>query len=91
MYRTLVQPVLCYGREVWTIRKGDSNRLMACEMKFMKRMAGYTNWDHKRNQDILTELRIEPMIDYIKHCQESWRSHVNRMNAGRFPKAILRY
>jgi hypothetical protein len=31
------------------------------------------------------------MIDYIKHYQESWRSHVNRMKAGRFLKAILRY
>jgi hypothetical protein len=31
------------------------------------------------------------MIDYIKHYQERWRSHVNRMNAGRFLKAVLRY
>jgi hypothetical protein len=60
-------------------------------MKFIRRMAGYMKWDHKRNEDILTELKIEPMIDYIKHYQESWRSHVNTMNAGRFPKAILRY
>jgi hypothetical protein len=60
-------------------------------MKFMRKTAGYTKWDHKRNEDILTELKIEPMTDYIKHCQESWRSRVNKMNAGRFPKAILRY
>jgi hypothetical protein len=91
LYKTLARPVLFYGREAWTIRKGDSNRLTACEMKFMRRTAGYTKWDHKRNEDILTELKIEPMIHYIKHYQESWRSHVNRMNAGRFPKAILRY
>jgi hypothetical protein len=31
------------------------------------------------------------MIDYIKHYQETWRSHVNRMSAGRFLKTILRY
>jgi hypothetical protein len=60
-------------------------------MKFMRRTASFTKWDHKRNQDILTELNTEPMIDDIKHYQESWRSHVNRMSAGRFPKAILRY
>jgi hypothetical protein len=91
LYKTLAWPVLCYGSKAWTIRKGDSsNRFTACEMKFMRRTVGYTKWDHKRN-DILTELKIEPMIDYIKHYQESWRSHVNRMNAGRFPKSILRY
>jgi hypothetical protein len=54
-------------------------------MKFMRGTEGYMKWDHKRN-DILTELKIEPMIDYIKHYQESWRSYVNRMNAGRFQK-----
>jgi hypothetical protein len=90
-YKTLAQPVLCYGSKVWTIRKGDSNRLTACKMKFTRRTLDYTKWDHKRNEDILTELKIEPMIDYIKHYQESWRSHVNRMNAERFLKAILRY
>jgi hypothetical protein len=60
-------------------------------MKFMRRTAGYTKWDHKRNDDILKELKIESMIDYIKHYQESCRSHVNIMSAGRFPKAVLRH
>jgi hypothetical protein len=27
----------------------------------------------------------------IKHHPEKWRSHVNRMNSGRFPTAILGY
>jgi hypothetical protein len=71
-----------HGSEAWTIRKGDTNRLTVCEMKFMRRTAGY-----KRNEDILTELKIEPMIDYIKHYQESCKSHVNRMSAGRFLKS----
>jgi hypothetical protein len=85
------RPVLCYGSEAWIIRKGDSNRLAACEMKFMRRAAGYTKWDQKRYEDILMKLKTEPMIDYIKHYQESWRSRVNRMYAGRFPEVILRY
>jgi hypothetical protein len=67
LYKTLAQPVLFYGSEAWIIRKGDDgNRLTACEMKFM-RTASYTKWDHKSNEDILTELKIEPMIDYVKH------------------------
>jgi hypothetical protein len=81
LYKNLAWPVLCYGSEAWTIRKGDSNTLTASEMKFMRRMAGYMQWDHKRNEDTLTELKIEPMTENIKHYQESCRSHVNRMNA----------
>jgi hypothetical protein len=90
LYKTLARPSLCYGSEVWTIREGDRNRLMACEMKFLRRTASYMKWNHEGN-DILTELKIEPMTDYIKHYQERWSSHVNRMNAGRFLKAFLRY
>jgi hypothetical protein len=63
---------------------------MAWKKKFMRRTVSYMKWNHKRN-DILTEFKMEPMTDYIKHYQDSWRSHVNRMNAGTFPKAILRY
>jgi hypothetical protein len=44
-------------------------------MKFM-RTVGYTNWD--QNEDILMELKIELMTDYIKYYQENWRSHVNK-------------
>jgi hypothetical protein len=35
------------------------------------------------------ELKIESITDYIKYYQENWKSHMNRMDAGRFPKAIL--
>jgi hypothetical protein len=47
-------------------------------------------WAHKRNEDILTEPKTKPVLDYIKHTHENW-SHVNTVNAGKFLKAILRY
>jgi hypothetical protein len=56
----------------------------------MGRTAGYSKWDHERNEDILAELKTKPVTDYIKHHQENWRSHVNRINADGFPEAILR-
>ena len=33
------------------------------EMRFMRHTAGKTKWDHKRNEDILHELYIEPVLD----------------------------
>jgi hypothetical protein len=53
MHRTLARPVLIYGSETWTIRKADEKRLQAAEMKFMRKTAGFTLWDHKRNEEIL--------------------------------------
>jgi hypothetical protein len=40
--------------------------LISAEMHFL-RTAGYTRWDHKRNKDILTELQISQITEFI--CQ----------------------
>jgi hypothetical protein len=57
--------------------KKGNNKITACEMKFMKRMAGYMKWDHKRNEGTLKELRIQKVTDYEynKHYQENRRRH----------------
>jgi hypothetical protein len=53
--------MLCYGSEAWTIRKSDENGITACEMKFMRRTAGYTKWDLKSNEEVLKERKVEPI------------------------------
>jgi hypothetical protein len=58
VYKTLARPVLPYGSEAWTIRRTDERRLISAEMRFLRRTAGYIRWDHKRNEDILTELQM---------------------------------
>lgn len=91
LYKTLARPVLCYGSEAWTLRKCDENRITASEMKFMRRTAGYTKWDHQRNEDILQELGLEPILQYIHQYQENWFLHVKRMPRSRIPRAVLNY
>jgi len=58
LYKTLAWPVLCYGSEAWTTRKQNIDRTAAGDIKFMQRTAGYTTWDHKRNEDILDKAEI---------------------------------
>jgi hypothetical protein len=38
-------------------------------MKFTQRTTGYMKWDHKRDEDIITELKIKPVTDYIQNYQ----------------------
>jgi hypothetical protein len=52
IYKTLARTVLSYGSEAWTIRRNDERRLISAEMRFLRRTAGYTRWDHKRNNRI---------------------------------------
>jgi hypothetical protein len=67
IYRTLARPVLMYGSEAWTIRKADEKRLQAAEMKFLRKTAGLTIWDHKRNEEILKNLKVEPVSKFIQN------------------------
>jgi hypothetical protein len=55
-----------------SVRKNDESRITACEMKFMRRTAGCTKWDLKRNKEVLKELKVGPILDYIGKYQ-NWR------------------
>jgi len=41
LYNTLALPVLLYGSETWTIEVRDARRIIAAEMKYIRRTAGY--------------------------------------------------
>jgi hypothetical protein len=60
-------------------------------IKFMRRTAGYTKWDLKRNEEVLKELKVELILNYIYRYQNNWRQHVTRMSRTRIPKAIMYY
>jgi hypothetical protein len=46
-----------------TIRKADEERLQAAEMKFMRKTAGLILWDHKRNEEILKNLKVNQFLN----------------------------
>ena len=73
------------------MRNRDKSRIIASEMRFMRHRVGYTKWDHKRNENILRELHIEPVFDYIHQYQNNWIQHVYRMPRTRFHKTVLNY
>jgi hypothetical protein len=83
--------VLSSGSEAWTIRRTDERRLISAEMCFLKRAAGYTGWDHKRNEDNLTELQISQITEFICQYRKNWKEHVDRMSSDRIQKNILKY
>jgi hypothetical protein len=60
-------------------------------MTYKCQTAGYTKWDLKRNEEVLKELKVEPILDYICRYQNNWQKHVNRMSRTRIPKAITYY
>jgi hypothetical protein len=43
---------LLYGSGTWTFKTRDARRIIAAEMKYMRRTAGYTRTDYKTNTQI---------------------------------------
>jgi hypothetical protein len=61
MYNTLAFPTLLYGSETCAIGETDKCRMMSEEIKFVKRIAKYRRRDCEPDQDILSELKINPL------------------------------
>ena len=90
LYKTLVRPTLCYGSEAWTLRRMDG-QITTSEMRFMSFTAGYTKWNHIRNDVIMKELQVQPVLDFIQKYQKNWNVHMIRMPRNRILKAVLHY
>jgi len=55
-------PTLSYGCETWAFRERDKARITPAEMKFKRRTAKYTWQDYNTNEDILSELKNQPIV-----------------------------
>jgi hypothetical protein len=67
IYNTLAISTILYGSKTWTLQKHTHKPITAAEMRFLTKTANYTLFDHKRNQDIIKELRIEPVLEKINN------------------------
>ena len=54
--------------------------------RFPRGTAGYTLFDHKRNEEILEELEVETVEEEPRKYQSKWPRHVIRMNKSTIPE-----
>jgi hypothetical protein len=89
--KTLARPIVMYGSEALTICKSDRTRITANEMKFLRRTAGYTKLNKKRNTEILRELKIISVLEHIDQYRNNWKQHVQRMHRSRILRQMMTY
>jgi len=82
---------LLYGSETWTNKARDARRITAAEIKYMRKSAGYTRTDYKRNTQISKELKITPIFDKILEYTRNWVQRVNRISRNRLPRVMKHY
>jgi hypothetical protein len=90
-YKVIARPTLLYGSETWTTTKRDVNRLEAAEMRFLRRVKGYTRLDIIRSEVIRKDLEISGIQDVRSKYKQNWINHLRRMDDTRLPKRAFNY
>ena len=60
-------------------------------MKFKRRRAKYIWQDYKKNEDILSEIKISPVVKKIQNYRNKLVQHVWQMDRDRLPHLITKY
>ena len=76
---TLALPALVYGWGTWAIREQDVRGNEICEENTKIQVEKL----HKDNEYILSELKINPVLEKIQNYRNKWVQHVRRMDRDR--------
>jgi hypothetical protein len=60
-------------------------------MKFLRRTAGYTKLDKKRNAEILRKLEINSVLEHIDQYRNNWKQRVQRVDRSLIPRQMMTY
>jgi hypothetical protein len=80
-----------FGSEVWVLKKREEQRLEAAQIKFLRHLLGITKLGKEKDQCIRGITGAENIVKKIKHYQEKWLQHIQRMDTNRIPKQALQY
>ena len=92
---TVIDKVLTYASETWTLKERDRKQLNVFETKVYRRILGPVYDNEKENWRILTDkeiyasLKIPTIIEKIRLNSLRWFGHVQRMEGNRILKRVL--
>lgn len=90
--KALVESVLCYGSEIWTINAEHRRKINTVEMDYLRRSAGISKRDHITNEEIRNKMKAqETVLDRIELGSLKWFGHLMRMEESRWPSRIFRW
>jgi hypothetical protein len=90
MYQALVQSILLYGAETWTLNTQQANKLLATGMDFWRRSARKSRKEKVLNGTIRAIMEVwKNILEVIEEKRLRWFGHLKRMPVNRLPLNIL--
>ena len=91
-YKVVARPTLLYGSETWVTTTRDMTCLEAAEVRFLRRVKGYTRrLDKIKSEIIRKELEICGIQDMRSKHKQNWIDHLERMDNTGPPEHALNY
>jgi hypothetical protein len=89
MDQALVQSILLYGAETWTLNTQQENKLLATEMDFWRRSARKSRKEKVRNVTIREIMEVgKNILEVTEEKRLRWFGHVKRIPENRLPRKI---
>jgi len=82
LYQTLIQSVVLYNAETWTLKQEQKRKLRVFEMAVLRRICGVTRSDRRRNVDIVNKLAIDrDIVELLQIRRLAYLGHVSRIQS----------
>ena len=83
VYKTIIRPVLMYGRETWALRMAEQNWLERTEMRMLRWMIGIKRIEKVRTEEISGRAGVANIGEEIREPRlgwlEMWRERLKKM------------
>ena len=76
IYQTVIRSTLLYGCETWPMSVKDKKRMATTEMRIVRWAMGVSLLEHRRNDGILEEAKVEPIATVMIWRRVEWFGHV---------------
>jgi hypothetical protein len=89
IYKTIILPVVLYGRETWSLTVREEHKLRVFENRVLKRIFGPKRdgvtgeWRKLHNEELHNLYSSPSIIRIIKSWRKRWAGHVARMAENR--------
>ena len=78
IYQTVIRPTLLHGCEIWPMSVKDEKRIATTEMRMVRWAMGVSLLEHRRNEEILEEAKVEAIATVMRRRRLEWFGHVKR-------------
>lgn len=89
VYKTIVRPVLTFATETRAETKRTKQQFRTVEMKVLRKIAGFTLWDHQTNESIRDACNVQDVAKWTRMRRKMWSEHVDRMDEERLAKVCM--